>query len=172
MSESPRGIGYGLYIMAISAMSWYLGAYALAPGIGMVAVVTVANKLKRFPTDPNYLNLVAVLVGYALWLMLGGFFAKNGVAIFEASAILAIAAWFWFRPGFWPLVTILLHSGVGFWGNFSALFQAPLASDLGKSLVTTIVIRLAICSLGVWAYWKQIKRARAEEAALFAHYSS
>jgi hypothetical protein len=104
--------------------------------------------------------------------MVGGVVGEIGAAILEASVLLAIAGWFWFRPGFWPLFTILLHSGVGFWGNLPAVFHAQFASDLSKSLVTTSLIRLAMCSLGVWAYWKQIERARAEEAALIAHNSS
>ena len=153
------------------AIAWYAGLNAVIPGIGMFTIVFLANKYKRLPKDTTYLNLIAIIGGYALGGFAGGLLMKEVGALIDAVLLLGLATWFWFRPGFWSVTLMILHASLGLITNVPAILAVDIGSFMHKALFTHILIQMTEIGLAGRAFWLQVKRERAEESALLAHYS-
>lgn len=158
--------------MGIAAAAWYAGANALVPGLGMLSIHLLARKFKTMPRDSNYLNLIAVAGGYAIWALVGGLVARETGALVDAGLSIGLMLWLWFRPGLWPVVFMILYASASLIANTVDFTAAKIGSQVHQALFTHILIRTAEVCLVVWAYWLQVKRERAEEAVLIAYYTN
>jgi hypothetical protein len=155
----------------IFSIAWYVGLNGLIPTIGAVTLYTLASKYKRPPKDPNYLGLIAITLGYALWFAVGGLLLHDVASHVEAVILFCLAVWLWFRPGFWPFILTIGDASLGLMVNVPGIFAAEFGSFGHKAHFTHIAIRVVEVCLVVRAFWLQVKRDRAEEAALIAHFS-
>ena len=171
MNESAISLADFFRNAGIFAITWYAGLNGLIPTIGAVTLYALASKYKRQPRDSNYLSLIAITFGYALWFAVGGLLLHDVASHVEAAILFGLAVWLWFRPGFWPFILMIFDASLGLLVNVPGIFAAELGSFGHKAHFTHIAIRIVEICLVVRAYWLQVKREGAEEAALVAHFS-
>ena len=125
--------GYNLLIPLVAgALLWFVGVKIIAP------------------TDPRYLQGIAVQFGHLTWFLAGSVLLGAWSQSFLDLLLLAVGIiWLWFRPGIWPVLLLAAYQLFAMAINLHDLAAAPYPSPLHSSLSAHVALRVfALYTLG------------------------
>jgi hypothetical protein len=139
----------------------YSGMNLLIPGVALVAIFYLGNKLLR-PVEPKYLSAAAIQGAHLAWLVAGMALLGSWGANLIDVAILGIGViWLWRAPSIWPVVLLTTFQVFALAVNTNLILQYPIGAPDHRSLAVHIGLRIGAIVAMWWAWFVTRKPSEA-----------